>query len=101
MGKMGKIELYCAVCGLFQWKEARPWYESPPENEDKKNCMNEECECNKEDGVKIMYSVSSMGFAYYARDNRDLIKEMAWTSPKYAPQYALDHYERQGMKIVE
>lgn len=88
MMNRGKREFYCAVCGLFFWSEVA-------------RCPHDNCESHKEDVLNRIYSVSSMGFAYYAYDNTDEIRKIAWSSLAFSPESAIEHYTKQGMIIKE
>lgn len=87
---MGSREFYCTSCGLFYWMDKTTI---------KRGCPNDECVSNQQGNVSRIYGVSSMAFAYYYRNRVEEIRRIAWSSERFAPQSAIEHYKRQGMAI--
>lgn len=84
-----KREYFCANCGLYYWER----YPSA------RVCPSDDCNSHKSEEVQHRYACDSMGFAYFARDNSKAIKEIAWSSEKYAPESAIKHYRKHGVMI--
>lgn len=82
-------EYYCANCGLYYWEQY------PSES----ICPNDGCYSHDSEDGQYRYACDTMGFAYFARDNKEIIKEMAWSSTKYAHEHALEHYRKHGVRI--
>jgi hypothetical protein len=80
-------EFYCHDCGLFFWEETRPSgysYICP--------------ECKKSEDA-IVFAVDTFAFAYFAESNSEAIKGKSWSSLKYAPDFAINHYKMQNVEI--
>lgn len=82
-------EYFCVNCGLYYWED----YPSPP------ICPDKDCPSHKSEEGQYRYACDTMGFAYFARDNKDDIKKMAWSSAKYANEHAVEHYKKHGVLI--
>lgn len=82
-------EFYCHDCGLFFWdsidyvSQFSYSYYCP--------------ECNKKEGIVL--AVDTMGYVYFAQSRQEEINQKSWSSSKYAPEFAIKHYEMQKMKI--
>lgn len=89
---MRSREFYCANCGLFQWKDEATL---------KEGCLDTECVSHQGDNSTFIFAVNSTGFVYFYRGRTDQIKRMAWSSERYAPKSAIEHYKKQGMTIKQ
>ncbi|OIN67438.1 hypothetical protein BLD48_05995 [Exiguobacterium sp. KRL4] len=87
---MKQREFYCTKCGLFHWKDKRTGV---------KGCPNAACISNGENEVSRIYGVSSMAYAYYVKNHIDEMKSIAWSSLEFAPDYVLEYYKKQSIKI--
>lgn len=105
---MAKEEYYCVHCGLFQWVDKSPLFMDwdnkmhqhvPVIDEKNHGCQNESCVTFGTPDDRLIYRVSSFGFAYFAKEHREEIKKIAWSSERFAPQSAIEHYRKQGMTI--
>ncbi|MDD9147841.1 hypothetical protein OYT88_04665 [Sporolactobacillus sp. CQH2019] len=83
-------EFFCAGCGLFFWQDN--WKDHI--------CPNEKCPTHKNPGIPI-FPVDSLGFFYFADQFDDFVKQMSWSSPKFAPDEAIKIYEEQGVNIID
>lgn len=77
-------EYFCESCGLFHWKEN----------------SNDECPSCHAPSYGI-FRCNSFGFAYFVDGNPKRISRIKWSSPKYAPEHAIEIYKKQGTRIVE
>ncbi|MFE8701221.1 hypothetical protein ACFYKX_11500 [Cytobacillus sp. FJAT-54145] len=92
-------ELFCCGCGLFHWiEEYRTGENGMLQRVPYSGCPNESCDTHKTDEIPIFH-VDSMGFLYFAERHNAFIDEVKWSSPKYAPAFAIDVYRRQGIPI--
>lgn len=93
-------EYFCGGCGLFHWAniyqmdEATGMMNGVPYS----GCPNENCISHKEEGV-VIFAVDTILYAYFAESYKEFINEIKWSSPKYAPEIAIEIYQKQGMPI--
>ncbi|WP_024985298.1 hypothetical protein [Brevibacillus borstelensis] len=94
-----KREYYCPCCGLFFWHNQ---YQQNGERIEcvGAQCPNPECESQEAPSDYMLFAVDTFGFAYFAEANKEDIDSKKWSSPKYAPENAIEIYRKQGFKIV-
>ena len=85
-------EYYCPSCGLFFWKDM---YETKEDARIERALFTGCPSCNH----GILFAVDTYGFFYFAENHKEDIDKKKWSSPKYAPEKAIEIYEKQGMKI--
>ncbi|MFS8351792.1 hypothetical protein ABHN12_11410 [Bacillus nitratireducens] len=49
----------------------------------------------------MLFTVDTMGFAYYVESNSERIQEIRWSSTRYAHPEAIEIYRKQGIPIRE
>lgn len=93
-------EYFCGGCGLFHWNKSSDSVSKTYMIQQllHKGCPNEECISHKEKSY-VMLAVDTMAFAYYSEKHEKFIKEKSWSSPIYAPPYAIEIYKKQNIII--
>lgn len=105
MGSKGDVgmqrEMFCCGCGLFHWVNMYVTDQNGKINRsESEGCPNPECERQSPFQSDIpVYAVDTMGYAYFAENHKDFIDKIKWSSPNYAPEWAIKVYEKQGIRI--
>jgi hypothetical protein len=81
-------EFYCSCCGLYFWEE-------PVDFKYTWSCP--ACRTSNHQGTMI-WAVDTYAFFYFTK-SKSYNPLKSWSSPAYAPQFAIDIYRKQGMMI--
>ncbi|MFK4310807.1 hypothetical protein ABH957_005553 [Bacillus sp. RC242] len=93
-------EFFCHCCSLYFWSKQYTEKEGILHRV-KVTCPNEECELHKNPERGMLFTVDTMGFAYYVESNSERIQEIRWSSTRYAHPEAIEIYRKQGIPIRE
>lgn len=92
-------EFFCPCCGLFFWGQQ---YTEKDGILHRINvtCPNVKCELHKNPELGMVFAVDTMGYFYYAESDSERIREIRWSSERYAHPEAIAIYRKQGIPII-
>jgi hypothetical protein len=95
-------EYFCMSCGLFYWIEQYHCNKETGmmERTIHLGCPNPECSSHQKEEV-VFCPVDSTMYLYFVEENKEFIQQFGWSSSRYAPEYAIEVYKQQGIRIVE
>ncbi|WP_144556112.1 hypothetical protein [Bacillus sp. X1(2014)] len=95
-------EYFCCGCGLFHWLDTDT-IESETggiEPASIQGCPNPKCKRQSPFQSNFqVFAIDTVDWIYFSESNQDFIEKIKWSSPKYAPEFAIKIYEKQGIRI--
>jgi hypothetical protein len=79
-------EFICCKCGLMFWDEMN------------KETLGYNYKCPDCDNTELVFAMDTMGWVYFYQNHKNNLPKM-WSSEKYAPKFAINHYSKQGVEI--
>ncbi|MCM3727079.1 hypothetical protein M3226_15465 [Neobacillus cucumis] len=97
-----KREYFCCGCGLFHWLDVDT---VDPDTEkiepvSIQGCPNPNCKRQTPFQTDFqVFAIDTIDWINYSESHQDFIEKIKWSSPKYAPEFAIKIYEKQGIRI--
>src|SRR3954465_9473430 len=95
-------EYFCCGCGLFHWLEMNTIVSETGRIEPAslKGCPNPKCKHQSPFQSNFqVFAIDTVDWVDFSESNQEFIEKIKWSSPNYAPEFAIKIYEKQGIRI--